>query len=503
MRAVNENGTSPYSNESYSSTFDGVPNHDEQYLHVLINEARAAPGAFGYPTITPVPPVAYSAQLSYATRAHSQSILNSGFQIGHCDIIGRCPGDRAAAVGYIGGGAENLVQGQTGPASVEGANQSFMDSDGHRDNRLCPCTQEIGLGHTYDPDKGGDSPWKGQYTEQFAERQEFVLPNLPSGIAIPYSGDQQTEFTFIVNYYHPDGAAPEEALVLIDGQPNAMALSTGAAANGTYRLRAKLAPGEHHYAFAFSFAGGSARLPATQGYLLAVSGPTSYTPGDGNGDGVVNGADVGACVQEIFDGDGNNRELAYYGRMAGTAGCDANGDTVIEAADLSCIVQLIANGAGSCSAVGAATVGAAAELTIGAAVSSQANVTMVPIQLTTGGQASSAIAFALYPGPGFVSEDRDGDGLPDGVQIAAGQSGLTATMAWQGDRLDLVLLDAELPIQTLSDGTLLTLTFQDADGSAVTFDRGVPASLGSPTGGSVPITQPAAGNLIFLPVVVR
>jgi uncharacterized protein YkwD len=136
--AGNENGNSEYSNESFSATFDMTPNKDEQYLLVLLNEARADPGAFGYPDLEPVPPLAYNELLNYSARSHSQSILNSAFEIGHCDGIGRCPTERARAVGYIGGVGENLVQGQTGPEWVESSNQAFMDSAGHRENRLSP-----------------------------------------------------------------------------------------------------------------------------------------------------------------------------------------------------------------------------------------------------------------------------------------------------------------------------------------------------------------------------
>lgn len=277
IRAYNANGNSPYSNETYNATFDVVPVHDEQYLLVLINEARAAPGAFGYPSIAPVPPVAYSPLLNYAAHSHSQAILNSGFQIGHCDPIGRCPTERAHAVGYIGGVGENLIQGMTGPGWVESSNQAFMNSEGHRNNMLCACFTEAGLGHTYDVDKGGTSYWKGQYTETFSSRSGVVIPNLPSGVVIPYSGTSETDFTFIVNYYHASGNPPTQAFVYIDDAPHTLSLSTGGAANGTYRFNRRLAPGTHTYYFSFTFSGGSARLPASGDYNVSVAGPNTPT----------------------------------------------------------------------------------------------------------------------------------------------------------------------------------------------------------------------------------
>jgi len=266
VQAHNANGASPYSNASYNASFDRVPNLDEQYLLVLINEARAAPGKFGYPGIAPTPPLRFNPLLAYAAHSHSQAILNSDFQIGHCDPIGRCPSERAHAVGFEGGVAENLIAGMDGPAWVESSHQAFMDSQGHRDNLLCPCFNEAGLGHTYDPAQGGDSYWKGQYTETFCGREGVVIPNLPAGIVVPYRGTPQTDFTYIANYYHPDGLAPQQALVYIDGVAHAMQLSSGTAANGTYRFTTRLGEGRHQYYFAFSFSGGSARLPQTGSY---------------------------------------------------------------------------------------------------------------------------------------------------------------------------------------------------------------------------------------------
>lgn len=270
VRAYNANGPSPYSRPSYNAAFDHAPNLDEQYLMVLINEARAAPGAFGYPAISPVPPLMHNPLLNYAAHSHSQATLNSGFQIGHCDLVGRGPTERAHAVGYAGGVAENMVQGVDGPDSVRNAHQAFMDSGPHRDNMLCACSNEAGLGHAFDPRKGGDSYWKGQYTETFSNRNGITITHLPSGVVIPYTGFLDSQFTYIVNYYHAGGLAPTQAQVYIDGAPHTMSLSTGAQANGTYRYTTSLASGRHQYYFYFSFPGGTARLPESGAYNYPI-----------------------------------------------------------------------------------------------------------------------------------------------------------------------------------------------------------------------------------------
>lgn len=261
VQAFNASGHSAYSNESFNSTFQMAPNLDEMYMLVLINEARADPGAFGYPAYPAVPPLAYNALLNYSAHSQSQSILNSDAQFGHCDPAGRCPTGRARAVGYSGECGENLILGGDGPSAVAGANQAFMDSEGHRNNMLAPDLLEAGIGHAYDPARG--SIWHGQYTEVLCGRAGVTRPVLPSGAVVPYTGTLDTDFTYVVNFYSADGYAPSTARVYIDGTPHEMALSTGTAVHGTYRYTTTLALGyDHHYYFQFEYGPGlSARWP--------------------------------------------------------------------------------------------------------------------------------------------------------------------------------------------------------------------------------------------------
>lgn len=263
LRAHNAAGNSAYSNESFNSTFGAAPNLDEMYLLTLINEARADPAAFGYPSYPPAPPLVYNPLLNYSAHAHSQSILNSDAQIGHCDPAGRCPTERAQAVGYPGNCGENLTLGQDGPMWVEATNQAFLDSEGHRNNMLAPNLVEAGIGHAYNPQKG--SIWHGQYTEVFCNRPGVTIPALPSGSVIPYFGAEDTVFTYIVNFYSAEGYSPSSAKVYIDGVPHEMELTTGTTAHGTYRFTTTLSPeSPHDYYFFFEYGLGlSARWPET------------------------------------------------------------------------------------------------------------------------------------------------------------------------------------------------------------------------------------------------
>jgi len=330
VRAYNEFGDSDYSNESYNSAFFDVPNFDERYLLLLINEARADPGTFGYPEIAPVVPLAYNPLLNYAAHSHSQAILNSGFQFGHYDLAGRWPTERAHAVGYEGGVGENLIQGMTGPEWVESSNQAFMDSEGHRNNMLAPDFNEAGLGHTYDPAKGGDSYWKGQYTETFSGRSGVIIPNLPAGIVVPYTGPASSDFTYIINYYNADGQAPTVTKVYIDGIPYDMTLTTGTATNGTYRHTTQLAEvGYHHYYFYFEFSGGSARLPETGIYAGPGVGMSCVLFGDFNGDEQVDLNDIQAVA---------SRWRMVYTDPAWNPRYDLNGDGIITVVDIMLVV---------------------------------------------------------------------------------------------------------------------------------------------------------------------
>ena len=270
VRAFNAVDISAYSNESFGTTFSPGPTADEQYLMTLINEARADPEHFGYGNYAPVPPLVYNELLGYAARSHSQAILNSVFQFGHCDLIWRCPTERARAVGYPHGCAENLTTSfQTGPAAMREAHQGFLASEGHRNNLLAADLTEFGVGHTFDPQRGDER--HGQVTEVFCGG-ELAIPALPTGAMIAPPAGSNT-FTFVVNYYSAKGEVPTNAQVFVDGQPYPLALRSGVAAHGTYAHSVDLAGNsDHNYYFRFVYGDGKvAYWPAD-----SVSPPPDY-----------------------------------------------------------------------------------------------------------------------------------------------------------------------------------------------------------------------------------
>jgi len=266
VRAFTAAARSDYSNESFSTTFAATPSTDELYLMTLINEARADPAHFGYGDYAPVPPLVYNPLLGYAAHAHSQAILNGSFQFGHCDIIGRCPTERARAVGYQGNCAENLTTTtSTGGAAMREANRGFLDSAPHRENMLAADLTEFGVGHTFDLNKGDTR--HGQVTEIFCGGQS-PIPVLPSGAMIPPSPGDNT-FTFVVNYYSATGEAPTSAQVIIDGQSHSLDLRSGQAAHGTYAVTIELdARAQHSYHFHFVYGDGRVAEWSPNGPIL-------------------------------------------------------------------------------------------------------------------------------------------------------------------------------------------------------------------------------------------
>ena len=125
-----------------SSSSDRFLAEEAQAVY-LANLERAAVG---------VPPLRWNRELTLAARAFSyDAVVNrpDGY-CGHEDSIGRGPGERMAAYGYVNmtTWAENVLCGMATPASAIGA---WMRSDGHRTAMLDPTLREIGLGYYEDP----------------------------------------------------------------------------------------------------------------------------------------------------------------------------------------------------------------------------------------------------------------------------------------------------------------------------------------------------------------
>jgi cysteine-rich repeat protein len=64
-------------------------------------------------------------------------------------------------------------------------------------------------------------------------------------------------------------------------------------------------------------------------------------PGDANGDSMVTPDDIGFCISEIFDGDGDSVTMVSGGSFPASPGVDANGDKFVNAADVTATIKHI------------------------------------------------------------------------------------------------------------------------------------------------------------------
>jgi beta propeller repeat protein/parallel beta-helix repeat protein len=246
VRSYNAAGNSSYSNESYATALDSVPNLDERYMHLLINEARMDPGVWGYPEMAPVNPLDWNANLAFSARAHALGMNNSNCCQGHIDLAGRGPGERAYASGYPYGTGENLFVAMTGRAGMEGAHLGFMNSEGHRNNLMAADYRHTGIGFA----PGG----RGTLVEVFSGGPTgTTVPSLPGGIAVPYTGTIDTTFDFLVSFWNMDLQPPTSARVFINGTPYDMSLRNGYSGRGTYIYSTSLPLGDHSYYFEFKW----------------------------------------------------------------------------------------------------------------------------------------------------------------------------------------------------------------------------------------------------------
>lgn len=310
VKSFNTSGSSSYSNESYATAFDTVPNLDERYMHVLINEARMAPGAWGYPGLTPVNPLGWNANLAYSARTHALGMNNSNCCQGHVDLAGRGPSERAYDSGYPYGTGENLFQATSGRQGMESAHQGFMNSEGHRNNIMAADLRQTAIGFA----PGG----RGTLVEVFSGGPSgTIVPALPSGAVVPYRGPSDTMFDYVVSFWSPGLVAPTNTAVIIDGVAHAMSLRSGVAGRGTYQFSTTLPQGAHSYRFEFTWGSPpqSARFPEVGELSGPHVGPYVW---------YVDGA-----VEE--SGDGRTPETAFKTIAEGLAHA-IRGDTVQVAA---------------------------------------------------------------------------------------------------------------------------------------------------------------------------
>ena len=93
-------------------------------------------------------PLRWNRELSSAARWFAQDAVEAmgGAYCAHVDSLGRSPGQRMRAFGFIhlGAWAENVLCGYASPANTV---RAWMQSPPHRQNVLNPAYREVGLGY--------------------------------------------------------------------------------------------------------------------------------------------------------------------------------------------------------------------------------------------------------------------------------------------------------------------------------------------------------------------
>ena len=264
---------------------------------------------------------------------------------------------------------------------------------------------------------------------------------------------------------------------------------------------------------------------------VSLSYVANHTAGDCNGNGNVAAADFIAIVLEIFDANDTKYNgnpawwLVHTGDYPGSPlGCDANNSRngvnnsdSITAADIICSVLIFfghpcGTGVQAASAAQAHLAVADAQATVGAT-------TTLTVTLNTGGNGIAAATFALGLDPAvlhFDTTDADEDGVPDAITLNT-PPGMSRSVTWNpaAKRLEVAVFGMSLPLPTLTDGTLATVSIAVAnDTSATSTPLALDlVSFSDADGNDLPFTEQdgtltITGNTapptgLFLPLVVR
>lgn len=262
--------------------------------------------------------------------------------------------------------------------------------------------------------------------------------------------------------------------------------------------------------------GMAAAATTSDGSVVIMPNAPAY--GDCNGDGTVDVADMICLTYEIFDGDGTDPANTPGGSYAGTPLADANDDSSVDGADYSCMALIIfggeCGGAVAAASVSAASVSAASVdvSRSGRAIVRQTgslpvldmdtaamqivnNQLIVPVNFDNSEVDISAVAFSIdYDATvlSFNGEDADLDGNADGVTFnvpAAFRPSATYDASDEDGELDLLVMDYSLPIATLPNGQIATITFDIigdiSAGTAIRFSQTPAASFSTTMGESV------------------
>ncbi len=303
----------------YGDVVDGYPSWAERDLHIWTNAVRVAPEEFsaeyeaGGCTFDSFEPgeklvqniLYFDAGLCEASRFHCED-MESNDHFAHESSDGTSFFDRVSRWYTEGGVGENIAYGYgDGYVTVM---QGWMCSAGHRENIMRGSFNELGGGVSgtyYTQDFGGGAPnW-----EQ------------PMAMGSHSPGEATDGATFLADWQ--DAEAPASFVVVIDGNPNALALLHGAPEQGIYSADVTPASADcHEYYFAWT---------DSQGAEASFPEEGSYQYGKDCGDALwVDGhkGEVGGTPDGGDDGDGGTEPTADF-PFAGSEGTEGESPKLV------------------------------------------------------------------------------------------------------------------------------------------------------------------------------
>ena len=127
-----------------------------------LNAIRARGGRCGGAEYPPSPPLARSAALDQAARAHAEDMASNSF-LAHTGSDGSNPGERVSRAGYHWDVvAENVASGQT---SADDVAATWLESPGHCANLMDAKYAETGIAYGLNPGDGRDIYWVQVYAQ--------------------------------------------------------------------------------------------------------------------------------------------------------------------------------------------------------------------------------------------------------------------------------------------------------------------------------------------------
>jgi len=248
---------------------------EERALHFQTDRLRVDPGATDvtFDTYPAVRPLVYNSELNSAARFYADDMReNDCFPASHSSCDGTSFADRVQSF-YSGSPiGENIAKGQ--PDAEFAVFESWLYSDGHRENMLSPSWNELGTGFA-----AGDQPL---WVQDFGFRGGVDEPVITSGISDPVAEGPERELSFYAAVFEPSGQDLAEMQLVVTSVCTAMDVDRGGDGMTTYHARAETGPqGCMPYWFMAITADGEAIAYPTEGSFLLPVGDAecaTWTP---------------------------------------------------------------------------------------------------------------------------------------------------------------------------------------------------------------------------------